>query len=222
MVVMIDGAISPAMFSFRRDLHCGPVCVLALSRCGQRRARPDRLVRGVCRTVQSMTEAQEDPELRRLMDEYVQSILARNRSVPIIGEFIVSFSHMQARIEDAVVEMVGRDAKILLAGERGPGTSRSEMSFRHLLTGRAQSDAARRVINLFHGEVNELIQCRNRIAHDAWRFSSDTQEASIERRSPKGCTEVQLIDLVELKDRAEQCMLLGRIVTLASTSEGAI
>ena len=159
--------------------------------------------------VQSMTDAQEDPELRRLMDEYVQSILARNRSAPIIGEFIVSFSHMQASIEDAVVEIVGKDAKILLAGERGPEASRSEMSFRHLLTGRAQSDAARRVIKLFHGEVNELTQYRNRIAHDAWRFSGDTQEASIERRSPKGCTEVQLIDLVELKDRAEQCMLLG-------------
>ena len=52
-----------------------------------------------------MTDAQEDPELRRLMNAYVQSILARNRSVPIIGEFIVSFSHMQASIEDAVVEI---------------------------------------------------------------------------------------------------------------------
>ncbi len=129
-----------------------------------------------------MTDAQEDPELRRLMNAYVQSILARNRSVPTIGEFIVSFSHMQASIEDAVVEIVGRDAKILLAGERGPEASRSEMSFRHFLTGRAQSDAARRVIKLFHGEVNELIQYRNRIAHDAWRFSGDAQEASIDER----------------------------------------
>jgi hypothetical protein len=80
-----------------------------------------------------MTDAQEDPELRRLMDEYVQGIRARNRSVPIIGEFIVSFSHMQASIEEAVVEIVGADASVLLAGERGPEASRSAMSLRHLL-----------------------------------------------------------------------------------------
>jgi hypothetical protein len=156
-----------------------------------------------------MTDAQDDPELQRLMDEYVQSILARNRSVPIIGEFIVSFSLMQASIEDAVVEIVGEDAKILLAGERGPEASRSETSFRHLLMGRAQSDAARDVIKRFHGEVNEMIQYRNRIAHDAWRFSGEKQQASIERRSPKGHTEVQLIDLAEMKGRAERCRVLG-------------
>lgn len=165
-----------------------------------------------------MTDTQEDPELRRLMDEYAQSILARSRSVPIIGEFIVSFSHMQASIEDAVVEIVGEDAKVLLAGERGPEASRSATSFRHLLLGRAQSEAAKRVIKLFLTEVNDIIQYRNRIAHDAWRFSGARQEASIERRSPRGYTDVRPIDLAELKDRAERCMVLGMLAWPLATA----
>lgn len=52
--------------------------------------------------------------LQQQMDKFVQSIVARNRTVPVIGEFIVSFSGLQASIEEAVVEIVGADATVLL------------------------------------------------------------------------------------------------------------